>query len=92
MTAIPANIFINNFTHTILPFNLLLHSTFILHTPKSPPATFKGSPITLIWTSININHFVEVRLFMTPYKRKAQCGDYQQQDTYVPKGRDNENK
>ena len=30
--------------------------------------------------------------FHTPYKRKAQCGDYQQQDTYVPKGRDNENK
>ncbi len=22
---------------------------------------------------------------MTPYKRKAQCGDYQQQDTCVPK-------
>jgi len=34
-------------------------------------------------------HLGEVRLLITPYKPKAQCGAAQQHVTCVPKGRDN---
>ena len=41
--------------------------------------TIKGS---------SINHFEEVRLFITRYKLKAQCRDIQTSENCVPKGRD----
>ena len=41
--------------------------------------TIKGS---------SINHFEEVRLFITRYKLKAQCHDIQTSENCVPKGRD----
>ena len=41
--------------------------------------TIKGS---------SINHFEEVRLFITRYKLKAQCRDTQTSRSCVPKGRD----